>query len=40
MLEDVKLSIEGKAKVEFLGRAGGGMPTEGEIINKIRKISV
>lgn len=35
MLEDVKLALEGRAKVEFLGRAGGGIPTEKEIINKI-----
>jgi 2-oxoglutarate ferredoxin oxidoreductase subunit alpha len=37
MLEDVKLAVDGKAKVEFLGRAGGGIPTEEEIINKIRR---
>jgi len=35
MLEDVKLAVEGKAKVEFLGRAGGGIPTEEEIIKKL-----
>jgi 2-oxoglutarate ferredoxin oxidoreductase subunit alpha len=35
MLEDVKLTINGKAKVEFLGRAGGGIPTEEEIIKKV-----
>ena len=38
MLEDVKLAVEGKAKVEFLGRAGGGIPTEEEIINKIDRL--
>ncbi|MCX7661439.1 MAG: 3-methyl-2-oxobutanoate dehydrogenase subunit VorB [Candidatus Omnitrophica bacterium] len=38
MLEDVKLAIAGKARVEFLGRAGGGIPTEEEIVKKIRKI--
>ncbi len=27
MLEDVKLTTAGKAKVGFLGRAGGGIPT-------------
>ena len=32
MFEDVKLAVDGKAKVEFLGRAGGGIPTEEEII--------
>lgn len=35
MLEDVKLAVNGKAGVEFLGRAGGGIPTEEEIIKKI-----
>jgi 2-oxoglutarate ferredoxin oxidoreductase subunit alpha len=37
MLEDVRLSVDGKAKakVEFLGRAGGGIPTEEEIIEKV-----
>jgi 2-oxoglutarate ferredoxin oxidoreductase subunit alpha len=39
MLEDVKLAVCGKAGVEFLGRTGGGIPTEEEIIDKIRKIS-
>lgn len=38
MIEDVKLSAEFKAPVEFLGRAGGGVPTEEEIIEKINKI--
>lgn len=32
MLEDVRLAIDGKAKVEFFGRSGGGVPTEEEII--------
>ncbi|MDP3732403.1 MAG: 3-methyl-2-oxobutanoate dehydrogenase subunit VorB [Candidatus Omnitrophota bacterium] len=40
MLEDVKLAVNGKARVEFIGRAGGGIPTEEDIIDKIRKISV
>ncbi len=38
MLEDVKLTINGKAKVEFLGRAGGGIPTEEDIIKKVARI--
>lgn len=38
MLEDVKLAVNGKAEVEFLGRAGGGIPTEAEICSKIRKM--
>jgi len=35
MLEDVRLAVNGKSPVEFLGRAGGGVPTEEEIIHKI-----
>ncbi|MCK9603269.1 MAG: 3-methyl-2-oxobutanoate dehydrogenase subunit VorB [Candidatus Omnitrophica bacterium] len=38
MLEDVKLSVEGRARVEFLGRSGGGIPTEEEIIKKIKSL--
>jgi len=39
MLQDVKLACEGKLPVEFLGRSGGGMPTEEEIINKINRFA-
>ena len=39
MLEDVKLALNGKVAVEFLGRAGGGIPTEEEIINKITRLA-
>ncbi|MFH1201440.1 MAG: 3-methyl-2-oxobutanoate dehydrogenase subunit VorB [Candidatus Omnitrophota bacterium] len=35
MVEDVKLAVNGKAKIEFLGRAGGGIPTQEEIIKKV-----
>lgn len=38
MLEDVRLAVDGKAKVEFLGRAGGGIPSEDEIISRIKKL--
>lgn len=38
MLEDVKLAVGQKRKVEFLGRCGGGIPTEREIINKINRL--
>jgi 2-oxoglutarate ferredoxin oxidoreductase subunit alpha len=38
MVEDVRLAVNGQAKVEFLGRAGGGIPTEEEIINRIRYL--
>jgi 2-oxoglutarate ferredoxin oxidoreductase subunit alpha len=39
MLEDVKLSVEGKIKVNFYGRSGGGIPTEEEILKQIKVIS-
>jgi 2-oxoglutarate ferredoxin oxidoreductase subunit alpha len=35
MLEDVKLAVDGKCPIEFLGRSGGGIPTEEEIIKKL-----
>lgn len=38
LLEDVKLSVEGRSKIEFLGRAGGGIPQEEEIIKIIKKL--
>ncbi len=38
MLEDVRLALDGKAKVEFLGRSGGGVPTEEEIIKYAKNI--
>lgn len=38
MLEDVKLALNCRFPVEFLGRSGGGIPTEEEIINKIIKL--
>jgi 2-oxoglutarate ferredoxin oxidoreductase subunit alpha len=34
MVEDVQLSVSCKVPVEFLGRAGGGIPCEAEIIKK------
>ncbi|MDD5108325.1 MAG: 3-methyl-2-oxobutanoate dehydrogenase subunit VorB [Candidatus Omnitrophica bacterium] len=38
MLEDVKLAVCCRQKVDFLGRSGGGVPSEEEIINKVNKI--
>lgn len=37
MVEDVRLAVNGRVPVEFLGRSGGGIPTEEEIINKVIK---
>ncbi|MDO8661622.1 MAG: 3-methyl-2-oxobutanoate dehydrogenase subunit VorB [Candidatus Omnitrophota bacterium] len=38
MLEDVQLAVNGQAGIEFLGRSGGGVPSEAEIIAKVNKI--
>jgi 2-oxoglutarate ferredoxin oxidoreductase subunit alpha len=38
MVEDVKLTVNGKFAVEFLGRSGGGIPTEEQIIKKISAL--
>jgi 2-oxoglutarate ferredoxin oxidoreductase subunit alpha len=38
MVEDVRLAVNGKCRVEFFGRAGGGIPTEEEILKEIDKI--
>lgn len=40
MIEDVKLSINGKNKVHFYGRMGGMIPTQSEILNKIKEILI
>lgn len=38
MLEDVKLSLDCKLPVKFLGRAGGGIPKEEEIIKTVSRL--
>ena len=38
MLEDVKLAVNGTAKVGFFGRTGGGIPTEEEIIKHAKNL--
>lgn len=38
MVEDVRLAVNCAAPVEFLGRAGGGILTEDEIINRINRL--
>lgn len=38
MVDDVKLALGCKNPVEFLGKAGGGVPTEEEIIKKIKPL--
>jgi 2-oxoglutarate ferredoxin oxidoreductase subunit alpha len=38
MVEDVKLSVNGKRSVYFHGRMGGMIPTQKEILDKIKEI--
>ncbi|MFA6141940.1 MAG: 3-methyl-2-oxobutanoate dehydrogenase subunit VorB [Candidatus Omnitrophota bacterium] len=38
MVEDVRLAVNGRAKVDFYGRMGGGIPTESEILEKIEAL--
>jgi 2-oxoglutarate ferredoxin oxidoreductase subunit alpha len=38
MVEDVRLAVNCSAPVEFLGRAGGAMPSEEEITDKIDRL--
>lgn len=38
MVEDVRLAVEGKAKVFFHGRPSGGIPTAEEILDKVKEI--
>ena len=40
MVEDVKLAVAGKAPVLFYGRAGGGIPTVDQVLEKIRQLSI
>ena len=39
MVEDVKLAVNGKAKVDFYGRTGGVIPLPQEILEKIREVA-
>jgi 2-oxoglutarate ferredoxin oxidoreductase subunit alpha len=38
MVDDVRLAVEGRCDVRFFGRAGGGLPTAGEIGGKVRDV--
>lgn len=40
MVEDVKLSVAGKAPVLLHGRPGGGIPTVDEILDRIRQLTL
>lgn len=37
MVEDVRLSVEGRGKVDFYGRSGGSIPTPEEILGVIKE---
>lgn len=38
MLEDVQLTLEGSSRIEFLGRSGGGIPTQEQIVKYAESI--
>ena len=37
MLEDVQLSVQGKAKIDFYNRMGGVVPTTAEVLEQANK---
>ncbi|MFH2141811.1 MAG: 3-methyl-2-oxobutanoate dehydrogenase subunit beta, partial [Bacteroidota bacterium] len=37
MVEDIRLAVEGKTKVEFYGRMGGIIPTPSEVVNALKQ---
>jgi 2-oxoglutarate ferredoxin oxidoreductase subunit alpha len=39
MVEDVRLAIEGRRPVAFEGRSGGMIPTPGEVVDALRRLS-
>lgn len=39
MVEDVRLAVNGRARVDFYGRMGGGIPTEEEILQRIEAMA-
>ncbi|MDD5505118.1 MAG: 3-methyl-2-oxobutanoate dehydrogenase subunit VorB [Candidatus Omnitrophica bacterium] len=38
MVEDVRLAVEGRSEVHFLGRMGGGIPSQNEIEQEIARL--
>jgi hypothetical protein len=38
MFEDVRLGVEGRAKVDFFGKVGGLLPTEREIESRLQRL--
>ncbi len=39
-VEDVRLAVEGRCPVELLARAGGNMPSVGDVVQKVREIGI
>ena len=39
MVEDVKLAVNGKCPVDFLGRAGGGIVSDKQVLDKIEELA-
>ena len=39
MVEDVKLAVNGISRVDFLGRAGGGIVSDKDVLNKIIELA-
>jgi len=37
MVEDVRLALDGKRRVEFYGRGGGNVPSVDELIGKMEE---
>jgi len=40
MVEDVRLAVAGQAPVLFHGRMGGGIPSAGEVLDRIRQLTL
>lgn len=38
MVEDVRLAVDGRARVDFYGRMGGGVPSEEEILQRVEAL--
>jgi len=39
MVEDVRLAVEGRCPVAFLGRTGGMVPTPGEVVEELHRLA-
>ena len=39
MIDDIRLTVNGKVPVEFYGRTGGVIPTPNEVLEQIVKLN-